>query len=72
MGRGGRGPARRARVPVDDRREHRDELLSSVYVNINDSYSLRTCISLSVCVSHSAVSDFLRPASRIAGRFFTI
>ena len=69
---GGGGPARRSRVPVDDRREHQDELLSSVYVNINDSYSLRTCISVYVCVTRSAVSDFLRPTSRIAGRFFTI
>ena len=68
----GRGPARRSRVPVDDRREHQDELLSSVYVNINDSYSLWTCISVYVCVTRSAVSDFLRPTSRIAGRFFTI
>ena len=71
-GAGARGPARRSRVPVDDRREHQDELLSSVYVNINDSYSLWTCISVYVCVTRSAVSDFLRPTSRIAGRFFTI
>ena len=70
--RGGGGLARRASEPADDRREHQDELLSWVYVNINDSYSLRTCISVYVCVSRSAVSDFLRPASRTAGRFFTI